>query len=169
MSEIGIGCDDIFIDPRDVENDNIGSNDNSNRVNTNNGRRKRQALNSTMDEYVDLTLYVSIEGVEETNSFVFQTTTGDTSTPGNQTNVHSCKLNETLYTYFVPITWYHFACVPLLNCITFCQCTDQPPTDTSGVIIGCAVGGGVVVLLVVVFAIAWVIWAAKKSVKKPVV
>ena len=84
MSEIGIGCDDIFIDPRDVENDNIGSNDNSNRVNTNNGRRKRQALNSTMDEYVDLTLYVSIEGVEETNSFVFQTTTGDTSTPGNQ-------------------------------------------------------------------------------------
>lgn len=84
MSEIGIGCDDIFIDPRDVGNDNIGSNDNSNRVNTNNGRRKRQALNSTMDEYVDLTLYVSIEGVEETNSFVFQTTTGDTSIPGNQ-------------------------------------------------------------------------------------
>ena len=86
MSEIGIGCDDIFIDPRDVENDNIGSNGNSNRFNTNIGRRKRQALNSTMDEYVDLTLYVSIEGVEETNSFVFQTTTGDTSTPGNHAN-----------------------------------------------------------------------------------
>jgi len=68
--------------------------------------------------------------------------------------------------YSVPITWYHFACVLLLNCY---HCTDQPPTDTSGVIIGCAAGGGVVVLLVVVFAIAWVIWAAKKSVKKPVV
>ena len=104
MSEIGIGCDDIFIDPRDVENNNIGSNDNSNRVNTNNGRRKRQALNSTMDEYVDLTLYVSIEGVEETNSFVFQTTTGDTSTPGNQNNVHSCKLNVlSLYMYLVSL------------------------------------------------------------------
>ena len=83
-SEIGIGCDDIFIDPRDVENNNVGSNDNSNRVDTNNGRRKRQTLNSTMDEYVDLTLYVSIEGTEETNSFLLQTTTGDTSTPGNQ-------------------------------------------------------------------------------------
>ena len=84
MSEIGIGCDDIFIDPRNVENDNIGSNDNSNRVDTNNGRRKRQTLNSTMDEYVDLTLYVSIEGTEETNSFVLQTTTGNTSTPSEQ-------------------------------------------------------------------------------------
>ena len=49
-----------------------------------NGRRKRQTLNSTMDEYIDLTLYVSIEGAEETNSFVLQTTTGDTSIPGNQ-------------------------------------------------------------------------------------
>ena len=84
MSEIDIGCDDIFIDPRNVENDNIGSNDNSNRVDTNNGRRKRQTLNSTMDDYVDLTLYVSIEGVEETNSFVLQTTTGNTSTPSEQ-------------------------------------------------------------------------------------
>ena len=70
MSEIGIDCDDIFIDPRDIENDNIGSNDNSNRVNTNIGRCKSQALSSTMDEYVDLTLYVSIEGVEETNSLI---------------------------------------------------------------------------------------------------
>ena len=84
MSEIDIGCDDIFIDPRNVENDNIGSNDNSNRFDTNNGRRKRQTLNSTMDEYVDLTLHVSIEGTEETNSFVLQTTTGDTSIPGKQ-------------------------------------------------------------------------------------
>ena len=84
MSEIGIGCDDIFIDPRNVENDNIGSNDNSNQVDANNGRGKRQTLNSTMDEYFDLTLYVSIEGAEETNSFVLQTTTGDTSIPGNQ-------------------------------------------------------------------------------------
>ena len=84
MSEIGIGCDDIFIDPRNVEDDNIGSNDNSNQVDANNGRGKRQTLNSTMDEYVDLTLYVSIEGTEETNSFVLQTKTGDTSIPGNQ-------------------------------------------------------------------------------------
>ena len=84
MSEIGIGCDDIFIDPRNVENDNIGSNNNSNRVDANTGRRKRQTLNSTMDKYVDLTLYVSIEGAEETNSFVFQTTTGNISTPSKQ-------------------------------------------------------------------------------------
>ena len=114
MSEISIGCDDIFIDPRNVENDNIGSNDNPNRVNTNNGRRKRQALNSTMDEYVDLTLYVSIEGVEETNSFVFQTTTGDTSTPGNQTNVHSSKLN-------VLSLYMHVFCTN--NSVSLCMCT----------------------------------------------
>ena len=84
MSEIGIGCDDIFIEPMNVENDNIGLDENSNRVDANNVRRKRQTLNSTMDEYVDLTIYVSIEGAEETNSFVFQTTTGDTSIPGKQ-------------------------------------------------------------------------------------
>ena len=83
MSEIGLGCDDIFIDPRDVENANIGSNNNSNQVETNNCRRKRLALNSTMNQYADSTLYVLIEGAEEDNSFVFRTTTGDTSTPGN--------------------------------------------------------------------------------------
>ena len=93
MSEIGIGCGDIFIDPRNFENDNSGSNDNSNQ---NNGRRKRQTLNSTMDEYVNLTLYVSIEGAEETNSFVLQTTTGNTSTPGKQP----------FYMNFVHITHY---------------------------------------------------------------
>ena len=80
MSEIGIGCDDIFIDPRDVENANTGSNDNSNRAETNIFCRKRLA-NSTMDQYADSTLYVLIEGAEESNSFVFRTTPGDTSTP----------------------------------------------------------------------------------------
>ena len=39
--------------------------------------------------------------------------------------------------------------------------------DTSQIIIGCAVGGGMVALLVVVFAIAWLIWAARKSVSSP--
>ena len=82
MSEIGIGCDDIFIDPRDVENANTGSNDNPNRAETNIFCRKRLA-NSTMDQYADSTLYVLIEGAEESNSFVFRTTPGDTSTPGN--------------------------------------------------------------------------------------
>ena len=53
MSEIGIGCDDIFTDPRNVRNDNSGLDDNSNRVDTNNGYRKRQTLNFPMDEYVD--------------------------------------------------------------------------------------------------------------------
>ena len=83
MSEIGIGCDDIFIDPRDVANANTGSNDNSNRAETNIFCRKHLALNSTMDQYADSTLYVLIEGAEESNSFVFRTTPGDTSTPGN--------------------------------------------------------------------------------------
>ena len=83
MSEIGIGCDDIFIDPRDVENANIGSNDNSNRAETNIFCHNRLALNSTMDQYADFTLYVLIEGAEESNSFVFRTTPGDTSIPGN--------------------------------------------------------------------------------------
>ena len=83
MSEIAIGCGDIFIDPRDVRNDNIGSNQSQSDLvpDTNNDCHR---WDSTMDEYADLTLYVSIEGVEETNSFVFQTTTGDTSIPGNQ-------------------------------------------------------------------------------------
>ena len=83
MSEIGIGCDDIFIDPRDVENANTGSNDNSNRAETNIFCRKRLALNSTTDQYANSTLYVLIEGAEESNSFVFRTTPGDTSIPGN--------------------------------------------------------------------------------------
>ena len=39
--------------------------------------------------------------------------------------------------------------------------------DTSQIIIGCAVGGGMVAVLVVVFAIAWLIWAARKSVSSP--
>ena len=39
--------------------------------------------------------------------------------------------------------------------------------DNSRVIIGCAVGGGMVLLLVVVFAIAWLIWTARKSVSSP--
>ena len=83
MSEIGIGCDDIFIDPRDVENANTGSNNSSNRAETNIFCHNRLALNSTMDQYADSTLYVLIEGAEESNSFVFRTTPGDTSIPGN--------------------------------------------------------------------------------------
>lgn len=60
--------------------------------------------------------------------------------------------------------------------------TDQPPTNnvtvaadppmnnvTVAVIIGCGVGGGVVLLLVVVSTIAWLTWAIKKAVKDPVV
>ena len=57
-------------------------------------------------------------------------------------------------------------CVPLRNCYHILA-TDQPPMDNSWVIIGCAVGGGMVALLVVVFAIAWLIWAARKSVSSP--
>ena len=54
--------------------------------------------------------------------------------------------------------------------------TDQPPMNRPpmnnvavAVIIGCGVGGGLVVFLVVVLTIAWVIWAVKKTVKDPVV
>ena len=36
---------------------------------------------------------------------------------------------------------------------------------TVAVIIGCGVGGGLVVLLVVVSTIIWLIWAVKKAVK----
>ena len=75
MLEIGTGCSDIYIDPRGIGN----GNDNSNNAL---GRRKRQVFNSTASESANLTLYISIEGVEERNTFILQTTTGDTSTPG---------------------------------------------------------------------------------------
>jgi len=60
--------------------------------------------------------------------------------------------------------------------------TDQPPTNnvtvaadppmnniTVAVIIGCGVGGGVVLLLVVVRCWPWLIWAIKNAIKNTVV
>ena len=73
MLEIGTGCSDIYIDHLGTGN----GNDNSNIAL---GRRKRQVFNSTASE-TD-TLYISIEGVQQRNTFILQTTTGDTSTPG---------------------------------------------------------------------------------------
>ena len=70
MLEIGTGCSDIYIDPRGIGN----GNDNSNNAL---GRRKRQVFNSTASESANLTLYISIEGVEERNTFILQTTTGE--------------------------------------------------------------------------------------------
>jgi len=86
MLEIGTGCSDIYIDPRGIGN----GNDNSNNALS---RRKRQVFNSTASESANLTLYISIEGVEERNTFILQTTTGDTSTPGMFTSaVKQCTL-----------------------------------------------------------------------------
>ena len=86
MLEIGTGCSDIYIDPRGIGN----GNDNSNNAL---GRRKRQVFNSTASESANLTLYISIEGVEERNTFILQTTTGDTSTPSMFTSaVKQCTL-----------------------------------------------------------------------------
>jgi len=73
MLEIGTGCSDIYIDRLGTGN----GNDNSNNAL---GRRKRQVFNSTASE--SDTLYISIEGVQQRNTFILQTTTGDTSTPG---------------------------------------------------------------------------------------
>ena len=91
MLEIGIGCSDVYIDSRDTGNGIDNSNQDM-------GRRKRQVFNSTAVESTNLTLYVSIEGVEERNSFIIQTTTGDTSTPGMFTSSkETCNLIMRLY------------------------------------------------------------------------
>jgi len=76
MLEIGTGCSDIYIDPTDTGNG----------IDNSMGRRKRQMFSSTASESANITLYVSIEGVEERNTFILQTTTGDTSTPGTFTS-----------------------------------------------------------------------------------
>ena len=73
MLEIGTGCSDIYIDPRETGNG----------IDNSMGRRKRQM---SALESANLTLYVSIEGVEERNTFILHTTAGDTSTPGTFTS-----------------------------------------------------------------------------------
>jgi len=97
MLEIGTGCSDIYIDRLGTRN----GNDNSNQDNITLGRRKRQVFNSTASESANITLYISIEGVEERNTFILQTTTGDITTPGMITSAMKCAhyTNARLYLF----------------------------------------------------------------------
>ena len=133
---------------------------------------KRQAP-TELEDLSDTTLYMSVEGIEEKNTFDLESTVGDTTGK----NVHNNRkwlqcFSRVLMGGFLEPTHIHSSLSIYAESVPVEVPSGYPPhTPSEGeeddtaffwALVGGGAGGGILVILVSIVVVGWIAWAIKQ-------